>query len=121
MRRSIMKNRPILRRLSAFLVDQDGAMAILFALLLPVLIGFAGLAVDIGHMYVVKGQLQNAADAGALAGARGLVPYYNGQPTWVTGAQKAQDAVAQNSADGNPLAISTANPGAAPPPLGGTT
>ena len=75
MKRSTMKNRRIPRRWRSFLVDQDGAIGIVIALLLPVLLGFAGLAIDIGHLYVVNTQLKNAADAGALAGARGLVPY----------------------------------------------
>ncbi len=122
-----MKNRQIPRRLSAFLVDQDGAIGIVIALLLPVLIGFAGLAVDIGHMYAVNSQLKNAADAGALAGARGLVPYKETQeggitvykPNWVNGTGKAQYAVNQNSADGHSLTISIANPGDLPPPLSG--
>jgi hypothetical protein len=39
------------------------------ALILVVLLAFVGLAVDIGYMYVVETQLQNAADSAALAGA----------------------------------------------------
>jgi hypothetical protein len=41
----------------------------LVAILSAVLLGFAALTIDIGHMYVVRNQLQNAADAAALAGA----------------------------------------------------
>jgi hypothetical protein len=33
------------------------------------LLGFAALAIDMGYLYVVRAQLQNAADAAALAGA----------------------------------------------------
>ena len=44
-------------------------MIVFVALIMIVLIGFLGLAVDVGHLYMVKSQLQNAADAGALAGA----------------------------------------------------
>ena len=96
-----MKNRQILRRLSAFLVDQDGAIGIVIALLLPLLFGFAALAVDIGHMYVVNSQLKNAADAGALSGARALVPYTGAPPTpaWIAGRDKAIDTVKRNRAD----------------------
>ena len=120
-----MKNRQVQRRWRSFLVDQDGAIAIVIAILLPVLLGFAGLAIDIGHLYVVESQLKNAADAGALAGARGIVPYTQSTvagkieytPKWLDGTTEAQKAVAQNSADGNSLAISTANPGATPPTL----
>ena len=104
MKRSIMKNHQIRRRLSAFLVDKDGAIAILMAVLFPVLIGFAGLAVDIGHMYVVKSQLKNAADAGALSGARALVPYIDpSTPDWIAARDKAILTVKLNHADNDPL------------------
>lgn len=51
---------------------QRGAVAIIAALSLPVLIGFAGLALDGGHLYIGKTELQNAADACALAASREL-------------------------------------------------
>ena len=51
---------------------QRGAVAIIVALSLAVLIGFAGLALDLGHLYVDKTELQNAADACALAASREL-------------------------------------------------
>jgi Flp pilus assembly protein TadG len=51
---------------------QSGAVAIIAALSLPVLIGFAGLALDLGHLYVEKTELQNATDACALAASREL-------------------------------------------------
>lgn len=51
---------------------EKGAVAIIVAICLVMFIGFAALAIDIGHLYVVKNELQNAADAGALAGARVL-------------------------------------------------
>ena len=47
--------------------DERGAVAIIVALLMVVLIGFAALAVDISAMWAEKRQLQNGADAGALA------------------------------------------------------
>ncbi|WP_245784124.1 pilus assembly protein TadG-related protein [Halomonas korlensis] len=45
---------------------------VLFAVSLFVLLGFTALAVDGGNLYVARNELQNAADAGALAGARML-------------------------------------------------
>ncbi|MDB5764987.1 MAG: hypothetical protein JWQ21_3982 [Herminiimonas sp.] len=51
---------------------QSGAIAIIVAIALPVLIGFAGLALDLGHLYIEKTELQNAADACALAASREL-------------------------------------------------
>lgn len=52
--------------------DQQGVSAVLAGLLMVVFIGFAALAVDLFHLFVVRNELQNAADAGALAGARVL-------------------------------------------------
>lgn len=51
---------------------QRGAVAIITALALVVLVGFAGLALDLGRLYVNKTELQNAADACALAAASKL-------------------------------------------------
>ena len=104
-----MKNRPIQRRWGSFLVDQDGAVGIVIALLLPILFGFAGLAVDKGHEYAVRSQLKNAADAGALRGARVLVPYTGspGTPNWAQALSKAPLTVNLNSADNKQLTDST--------------
>jgi hypothetical protein len=54
------------------LQDQSGATAVLVGLLLVVLVSFTALAIDIGHLLMVRNELQNAADAGALAGAKNL-------------------------------------------------
>ena len=51
---------------------QRGAVAILFGLSIFVLFGFMALAIDLGRTYVVRTELQNAADAAALAGAKQL-------------------------------------------------
>ena len=53
--------------------SERGAVAIIVGLSLPVLIGFAGLALDLGRLFVTKTELQNAADACALAAANELV------------------------------------------------
>jgi hypothetical protein len=56
--------------------DERGAVAIIVSLfLLFAGIGFAAFAIDLGYLHVAKNELQNAADAGALAGARAL--YYS--------------------------------------------
>ncbi len=52
--------------------NQKGIALPLVAILLFVFIGIAALAIDFSHLYVVRNELQNAADAGALAGARFL-------------------------------------------------
>ena len=54
------------RRLSG----EHGATAVIFALLLVPMLGFAALAVDIGSLYAERARLQVAADAAALAVAQ---------------------------------------------------
>jgi hypothetical protein len=54
------------------LSDEEGAVFILVACLLVVFVAFTAMAIDIAHLYVVRNELHNAADAGALAGARFL-------------------------------------------------
>ena len=52
--------------------QQHGAVLIVFGLSIAVLIGFLALVIDLGRTYVIRTELQNAADAAALAGAREL-------------------------------------------------
>jgi len=52
--------------------NQNGLTTVVVAIAMVALIGFGALAVDLGYLYIVKGELQNAADSGALAGARVL-------------------------------------------------
>lgn len=51
---------------------QSGQTLIWVAFGLIALLGAVALAVDVGHIYAERRDLQNAADAGALAGARAL-------------------------------------------------
>ncbi|WP_299167108.1 pilus assembly protein TadG-related protein [uncultured Arthrobacter sp.] len=46
--------------------DERGAVAVIVAILLVVLLGFAALAVDVGLLYAEKAQLRNGADAAAI-------------------------------------------------------
>ncbi|NUU30398.1 pilus assembly protein TadG-related protein [Arthrobacter sp. C9C5] len=50
--------------------DERGATGVLVAVMMLVLIGAGALAVDTGQIYAERAQLQNAADAGALAAAQ---------------------------------------------------
>src|SRR5690242_19609449 len=52
--------------------SERGAILIQTALAMVLLIGFGMFAVDYGVMWTGRGQAQNAADAGALAGATAL-------------------------------------------------
>ncbi len=69
-----MKNFLKIKKFS-FIASDSGAVAALSALMLTVFLGFTALVFDIGRLALVKGELQRAADAGALAGARAFVPY----------------------------------------------
>lgn len=51
---------------------QHGAVAIVFGLTVVVLFAMGGVVLDLGHLYIAKAELQNAADAAALAGAKDL-------------------------------------------------
>ncbi len=51
---------------------EDGQAVIMFAASLAVLLGFAGLAVDVGSFAADRRHMQNAADAAALAAASAL-------------------------------------------------
>jgi hypothetical protein len=52
---------------------ENGAVAVIVAILVIVLFGFTALAVDVARMYGERRELQRTADASALAGARELV------------------------------------------------
>ncbi len=59
-------------RLRALVSDQSGGIAIYAGILMVVVVGFAAMVLDIGHMMTVKSELQKASEAGALAGARAI-------------------------------------------------
>ena len=82
------------RRRGSALVYVTSAMVALLA--------FASLAVDVGHVYVVKSELQLAADAAARYGATGI-------ELGVSTAQSyAVDAANDNNADGTAVVIDPA-------------
>ncbi len=49
--------------------DRRGAVAVAVAVLLPVLIGFAGIGIEVGLWFAVQRQNQSAADAAAISAA----------------------------------------------------
>jgi Flp pilus assembly protein TadG len=61
-----------MRTLKKALRDEKGASIIFVAIAMVVILGFAVLAIDASLMQLAKTQLQNAADAAALAGAMTL-------------------------------------------------
>lgn len=56
--------------------NESGAVIVTVALTLFLLLGFMGLALDLGHLFIVRTELQTSMDACALAAAQEL----NGQP-----------------------------------------
>jgi hypothetical protein len=52
--------------------SERGAVAVIVAIVVAVLLGFVGFVLNAGHATSVRGELQNASDAAALAAAREL-------------------------------------------------
>ncbi len=92
---------------------QGGAVLVMFGLLLVLLFGFMAFAIDLGRTYVVRTELQNAADAAALAGAKELNQKANGVNggSGVTGAVNTAIAIAaqNNFQFSSPVTLSAAN------------
>ncbi|UCF85083.1 MAG: hypothetical protein JSV50_05475 [Desulfobacteraceae bacterium] len=93
-----VNNRSILKN------NEKGATIILFAIFLGMFIGFAALAIDVGHLYLVKNELQNAADAGALAGALSLY-MDDGQSVNPGANQHAYDAAVAHISENTPVEV----------------
>jgi len=99
------------------LKNERGAVAAMTAIFLLVLLASAAAVIDIGHALVARNELQNAADAAALAGARQLGVIYEGmtpaaQQTYsIPSGDKAaiiavvQAAALANNAAGQPIAV----------------
>lgn len=86
----------LLRRLAR---DKRGnTIAIMAAAMVP-LMGFAGSAVDMARMYVVKVRLQQACDAGALAGRKAMTDTFLLTPLDSTASAQAQSFFRNNFPD----------------------
>lgn len=86
--------------------DQKGSLGILIpSSVLLLVLGVGAFSADIAHNVTVRAQLQNATDAGALAGAASLADpdeAYNA-------AYNAALLTSKNSADGTPVSATTPN------------
>ena len=60
-----------MRWLNSKLHDERGASAVMLAILIIPIFGFLAIALDVGALYAERAQLQNGADAAALAIAQG--------------------------------------------------
>lgn len=78
--------------------DQKGVAIVMVAGLTVMFVAFIAMSVDIAHLYVVRNELQNAADAGALAGARRLY-YEDGTAVNTDANQIAYEAALMNNSE----------------------
>ncbi len=80
---------------------ETGSVAVFVAVVLAVLFGLVALVVDTGHLMTTRNELQNAADAGALAGARSLFlsSLAGTEPDWNAGQAAALAAVRSNRSE----------------------
>ncbi|MEZ2347768.1 pilus assembly protein TadG-related protein [Terriglobus sp. RCC_193] len=92
--------------------DDSGQVLVVVALCLVVLIGFLGLAVDIGFVRHEQRRLQAAADAAALAGAL-EVRVCGDSPNCSAMQTAAQTALAENGYSGSTVITDCATPGTA--------
>ncbi|HHX77727.1 MAG TPA: pilus assembly protein [Firmicutes bacterium] len=75
MKVDMQRNKPLslmVKLLKRFIRDEQGQVLILFVITSVILLGIGAFAVDVGYLNWQKRQLQNIADAAALAGAREL-------------------------------------------------
>jgi len=90
---------------------ERGVMIIWLALFLLVLIGFGSLSVDVAKLAATRTQLQNAADAAALAGASAIDPE-TGVIVQPTATGRAQTSAINNKAfidEPQPVALAAAD------------
>jgi Flp pilus assembly protein TadG len=88
----------------SLLKDSSGSILVATVIMLTAFIGLLAVVVDLGHLFQVKSDLQNAADAGALAGARALylnIPgsYPPSSSVFAAAQTAAINAVKQNYSD----------------------
>ncbi len=62
--------RKIYHQIQIFSRNEQGAIAIIFGLLIIPILGFFGLSIDLGNVYYVQSVIGGAVDAAALAGGR---------------------------------------------------
>jgi Flp pilus assembly protein TadG len=80
-----------------FLRDRCGAVAVAVAVLFPVLIGFAGIGIEIGLWFAIQRQNQSAADAAAISAALEYVAHNeSGKPTDPAAAAAAAATITAN-------------------------
>ena len=109
------------RRVSAARRNQAGQVLISTALAAVVLVGFAGLAVDMGILRYQRRVQQSAADAAAIAGATDLPSNYRAGAVNAAAANGFTDNTAGGDCGVPPanLAVGSVNVGVCAPPIAG--
>jgi hypothetical protein len=88
----------------SILNNQRGISAVLVAVCLVMLVGMVALSIDVSHLVVARNELQNAADAGALAGAAELYSD-DGQSVNENANQVGYDAATANFSEQFPVEV----------------
>ena len=83
-----------MRRAPRLLREKSGAIAIMTVLMLPLLVGLAGIAVDVGYWYMQFRQLRAVADLAAVSAA---IEIFNYDVTTLSDAQKTAVIAAAKS------------------------
>ena len=88
-----------------------GQALVTVAVTMVALLGFVGLAIDVGWMMVARNELQNGADAAALAGAGALYKENSGTieatPNWTRASDSTTNAIPFNKVNATALATGT--------------
>jgi Flp pilus assembly protein TadG len=100
------------RNFARLKADKRANVAMMFGLMLPVLVGGLGMGMESAYWYVDQRQMQNAADAAALAAAGDGTSNYNAVAGAITASYGYQNAV-------NGVTVTSSN--TAPCPAGGNT
>jgi Flp pilus assembly protein TadG len=68
----VLRNLPLIRDWRRAVRDSNGAAALIFAFALPVMLGFAGLAIEVGSWFLSQRAMQGVADTAAISAATAL-------------------------------------------------
>lgn len=95
-----------MKRQVPLITDGQGSVAVMTVVLMFVIVGLLAFIIDLAHVKTVKTELQNAADASALAGARAFLRYdlrptglHEEDPDPANARTQAYNAIAENRSD----------------------
>jgi hypothetical protein len=106
------------KQVYALLKDADGSISIPMVIMMFVFVGFLAFVIDLAHLQTVKNELQNAADACALRGARAFLPdsmpineVYNEEPNPDNARDQAHNTIQVNRSDNVTFQLGDLDPG----------